>query len=162
MPLKTLCARDLSAPRHADGGGGAWMVLAKAWPLGCEYPTFTFLEHTCLRVEMVAGDSMEMLGARMTQLVRTEKYQRGFFGHAFKWLFIAFNAVMLIWLIGGMMAVSNHSATLTNEAERAGAAIGTAIGVGAILFIWIVGAVILGLFTMLTKGKKIIVEETRL
>ena len=97
----------------------------------------------------------------MGQIIRTETYHRGFFGHVFKLLFIGFNAIMLVWLVGGMMAVSTHTATLTTEAERAGAAIGMAMGAGGILFIWIVGAVILGLFVLLSKGKKVIVEETR-
>jgi hypothetical protein len=97
----------------------------------------------------------------MGQIIRTETYHRGFFGHVFKWLFIGFNVLMLLWLVTGMMAMSNHSAALTSEAERAGAAIGTAMGASAILFIWIVGTVILGLFVLLSKGKKVIVEETR-
>lgn len=99
--------------------------------------------------------------ATMGQIIRTQTYHRGFFGHLFKWLFVGFNVMMLIWLVTGMMAASKITATYTNEAERAGAAIGTAAGAGAILFIWIVGTVILGLFVLLTKGKKVTVEETR-
>lgn len=97
----------------------------------------------------------------MSQIIRTETYQRGFFGRAFKALFIIFNILMLLWLVLGMVAVSNHSVKLTSEAERAGATIGTAIGFSYILFVWIVGAVILGLFVMMSKGRKIITEETR-
>lgn len=97
----------------------------------------------------------------MAQTIRIEKHQRGFFGQMFKWLFIGFNVIMLISLVGGMMAVSNHTATLTSQAERAGATIGTAMGMSAILFVWVVGIVVLGIFVLLTKGKKVIVEEAR-
>ena len=97
----------------------------------------------------------------MGLIIRTEKYRRGFFGQVFKWVFISFNLIMLIWLVSAIVAVSKQTAPLTSEAERAGAAIGTAMGVRVLLFLWVAGTVILGLFVLLTKGKKVVVEETR-
>jgi len=55
-------------------------------------------------------------------------------------------AVAAFW---GMVAVSEQTATLQTEAERAGAAIGTALGLGMIAALWffpMVGALVLGLF----------------
>lgn len=59
---------------------------------------------------------------------------------------------MAIWLIGGMGAATDGMDAMS-EAERAGAAIGTGIGVALILGIWMIGDVILGLFVLLTRPK---------
>jgi hypothetical protein len=96
----------------------------------------------------------------MATTTRIEKRQRGFFGWIFLILFWAFNAIMLLWMIGGIMATSDLAATTTNDAERAGAAIGSAIGFGMILMLWVIGAGLLGLFVMMTRGKKVIVETS--
>jgi hypothetical protein len=95
-----------------------------------------------------------------TKVVRTEKRVRGPFGQVIKWAFILFNILMLVWMISGMGAVSSVVTGASSEAEKAGAAIGGTIGFSFILFIWCFGDVILGLFVMLTRGKKVITEET--
>lgn len=94
----------------------------------------------------------------MSTVIRKEKRQRSAFGQLIKWLFIAFNGLMFLWLVTGMGAVSQM--TPDSEAARAGHAIGAAIGFSMILGIWMMGAVILGLFVLLTRGDKVIVEET--
>ena len=93
----------------------------------------------------------------MSTVVRIEKRQRSAFGQIVKWIFIAFNVLMLIWLISGMSAVSQM--TPDSDAARAGHAIGAAIGFSMVLGIWVMGDLILGLFVLLTRGNKIIVEE---
>lgn len=95
----------------------------------------------------------------MPTIVRTETRKRGFFGHLFKWLFVIFNILMLIWFVGGMIGAGQVVVDASSEAEKAGATIGTVLGAGFILFVWLVGAVVLGLFAMLTRGKRTIVEE---
>lgn len=94
----------------------------------------------------------------MTTIVRKEKRQRGVFGTFIKWTFIAFNVLMLLWLVSGMSAVSGIRPP--TEAGRAGHAIGAAIGFGMILSLWVMGDIILGLLVLLTRGDKVIVEET--
>lgn len=90
--------------------------------------------------------------------VRVEREKRGFFGTVFKWLFIAFNVLMALWLfrywseIGGMMEDGS-------EAYRTGAAIGATMGTGMLLFFWAAGAVILGLLTLVTRGRTVMIEE---
>jgi hypothetical protein len=97
----------------------------------------------------------------MPTTTRIEKHKRGFFGWIFLLLFWAFNAVMLFSVLAGISGTAEHSATLTNDAERAGAAIGTALGLGFLLSVWMAGAVILGLFVLFTRGRKVITETTQ-
>lgn len=54
---------------------------------------------------------------------------------------------------------SQTNQTSGSEAGRAGAATGTAIGVSMIMVLWAGVALILGLFTVFTCGKKVIVEK---
>lgn len=89
--------------------------------------------------------------------VRTERYRRGPFGHLVKWAFILFNLGMLAWLVLFWGALPEPGAM--SEAEQAGVAVGGLIGTGVVLFFWAGGAVILGLAALLTRGRKVIVEE---
>jgi hypothetical protein len=93
-------------------------------------------------------------------IVRREKRVRGWFGKIVKLIFILFNVLMLIWLISSMGVVGNVYNSASSSAEQAGASIGAAIGMGFIVSIWGFGDIILGLFVLLTRGEKIIIEET--
>jgi predicted RNA-binding Zn-ribbon protein involved in translation (DUF1610 family) len=81
------------------------------------------------------------------------KPQRSMLGQVFKWAFIVFNALMAIWLIAGMISASKVVEGTRSEAARAGATVGTALGAGLICFLWVSGAVILGLFVLFTRPK---------
>jgi len=94
----------------------------------------------------------------MSTIIRTEKRIRSTFGKIVKWAFIAFNLLMIVWLIGGMSAVS-HIPT-NSDAQRVGVAIGAALGLYGIISIWFAGDIFLGLFVLLTRGNTVIVEET--
>ncbi len=83
-----------------------------------------------------------------------KKRKRTIFGKIIKYAFIGFNILMLIWLIGGMSNAAGGISSLESDAEKAGAAVGTAIGAAMIFFIWISGAVILGILTLLTRPSK--------
>ncbi len=83
-----------------------------------------------------------------------QKPKRSFFGKIIKWTFIGFNILMLIWLVGGVGSASREIVKAGNDAEQAGAAIGTGIGAIVIIFIWVAGATILGILTLLTRPKK--------
>ena len=85
---------------------------------------------------------------------KVEKTQRSLFGKIVKYTFIGFNILMLVWFIGGMASTSKGIENATTEAEQAGATIGTGLGAIFIIFIWVVGAVILGIMTLLTRAKK--------
>jgi hypothetical protein len=85
---------------------------------------------------------------------KVEKNQRSLFGKIVKYTFIGFNILMLVWFIGGMASASKSIENATTEAEQAGATIGTGLGAIFIIFIWVVGAVILGIMTLLTRAKR--------
>lgn len=85
--------------------------------------------------------------------VQLRKLQRGFFGKLFKWGFIGFNILMLIWLFSYWGSVGDIANTASSDAEKAGAAIGGTIGTGMLFGLWVFGDIILGLFVMLTRPK---------
>jgi hypothetical protein len=98
-------------------------------------------------------------------IVRKEVSDRTVMGKIFKYVFIAFNVLMLFAFFKGCAVSSESIANAGLEAEypdaaTAGATIGTGLAMGALLFMWLVGDVILGLFVLFTRRKKIIeVEE---
>lgn len=86
-----------------------------------------------------------------------EKRKRGFFGWIFLLLFIAWNLLMLLWLVGAMN--SGPDTSQMSEAQRTSAALGTGLGVVIILVIWALGSVVTGLLALLTRGSKTIVKK---
>lgn len=94
--------------------------------------------------------------------VQIESRKRGPIGWFFLLIFWGFNALMLYSCATGMAGVNEQTATMT-ESERAGAAIGTGLGLFMILGIWAAGALILGFAVMFTRGNKIIrtIEDGR-
>ena len=89
--------------------------------------------------------------------IQRELTRRGFFGWLFLIAFWVFNAFMAFWMFDYWHHVSSIAAT--GGAERAGKAIGATIGTGLIAFFWVAGAVVLGLFAMLTRGRKVLITE---
>lgn len=95
----------------------------------------------------------------MAKTIRTVKHIRGPVGKIVKWLFIGFNLLMVFWLFsywGDIAPMMNDG----SSAAQAGAAIGSTIGTGMILMIWVLGAIVLGIPVLLTKGKRVEIEET--
>lgn len=83
------------------------------------------------------------------------------FGKICKWVFVAFNVVMAVMLLTMCSAApdamnSAASGAEYTDAAAAGAAIGAGLAFGSLLFLWVAGDVILGLFVLLTRRKKII------
>ena len=85
---------------------------------------------------------------------KVEKTQRSLFGKIVKYTFIGFNILMLVWFIDGMASASKSIENATTEAEQAGATIGTGLGAMFIIFIWVTGAIILGIMTLLTRARR--------
>jgi hypothetical protein len=65
----------------------------------------------------------------------------------FLWTFLAIQAIFLAWIIGGSVGAASEPCppTLSAEACQAAAGIGTAIGVGLIIALWVAVDVILGI-----------------
>jgi hypothetical protein len=95
----------------------------------------------------------------MNTIVQRHVRKRGFFGKLFKLLFIAFNIAMLIWVIAYLSLIGKMVDGASNGAEAAGATIGGTLGTGMLVFIWVAGAIILGLFTLFTRGNTVIITE---
>jgi len=91
--------------------------------------------------------------------VQKEVSDRSAFGKLVKWVFIIFNVLMLIWVIAGFGVAGDSMDQTVNEAERAGAAIGSTIGIGLIIMLWALGDVILGIMVLLTRRKKLVTIE---
>jgi hypothetical protein len=89
-------------------------------------------------------------------MARVTRQKRGFFGQLFLIVFFGFNLLMVVWLFDYWGRVDLGGAS---EAARTGAAIGTTIGTGIVLFIWALGAVITGLLAILTRGRDVSIEE---
>jgi small-conductance mechanosensitive channel len=76
--------------------------------------------------------------------VQLRKPTRSFMGKIIKWLFIAFNLLMILWVWS--------AGSLTGEMEGA-SAVGGVIGTGLIIGLWAIGDVIIGLLVLLTRPK---------
>ena len=94
-------------------------------------------------------------------IVRREVSDRTVMGKIVKWLFIGFNVLMLVFMMVTCSSTGDaiNSAAAGSEypdAATAGATIGAGIAVGSLIFVWLAGSVILGLFVLFTRRKKII------
>jgi uncharacterized membrane protein len=81
---------------------------------------------------------------------------RGIFGKIVKWTFILFNLFMIFALVTGFNAATENINELQSEAEQAGRAIGTGLGVAVILGVWVIGVIIMTPVLFLTRGKKVL------
>lgn len=84
---------------------------------------------------------------------RLRKPARSFFGKLVKYLFFAWNLFMATWLVVGTSSAAKNINGAQTGAEQAGAAIGTGIGMMMILVVWTFGAIIIGLFVLVTRPK---------
>ena len=91
-------------------------------------------------------------------IVRREVSDRTFMGKLFKWLFIIFNLLMLVWLVGACMSMADMPAA-SSDAESTGRGIGMVLGFGFLFLLWMIGDVILGLFVLFTRRRKIVESE---
>ena len=80
------------------------------------------------------------------------KYKRGFFGKLIIFVFWGFNVLMALWIFSGTQSAFGYQTDLW-VAEALGVSIGTGIGVTMLIFIWLIGAIILGMMALLTRPK---------
>ena len=81
------------------------------------------------------------------------KPKRGIFGKLSIWAFVLWNIFMIFALVSGMQGAGEVMQGAASEAEQAGAAIGTTLGVGVILVFWALGDIILGALAFFTRPK---------
>jgi hypothetical protein len=82
--------------------------------------------------------------------------KRGIFGNFVKYTFIAFNAFMVFWMVTETYNGAKDISKMVSGPEQTGSFVGLVIFWAIILFILAFGDMMLGLFLMLTRGKKII------
>ncbi|MDX5558875.1 hypothetical protein [Escherichia coli] len=70
-----------------------------------------------------------------------------------KWIFILFNIFMIYTLLVGLGGTSEIINNATSDAEKAGAVIGTGLGLITIGSLWVIGDIIIGILVFLTKPK---------
>ncbi len=80
------------------------------------------------------------------------KPRRGIMGKIIVWVFWGFNILMAVWIYGGGKATVEQGEGLSG-AEAVGHAIGTGIGMTALIILWLIGSVILGIMALLTRPK---------
>ena len=76
--------------------------------------------------------------------------------HIFRWVFLAIQALFLIWIITGVSGASDNCAGEVGdalEACQAGTAVGAGIGVFMIVFLWLAVDVILGVGYLIFRKK---------
>jgi hypothetical protein len=88
--------------------------------------------------------------------IQVERRKRGIFGWCVAIVFWGFNALMAWMMITAFRVHGEVAATTVSTAETAGATIGTGLAVTVILWIWLFGAIILGLMMYFTRGRRII------
>lgn len=81
------------------------------------------------------------------------KPKRSILGKIIKWLFILFNVLMIFWLVSGTISAGDVINNASSEAERAGAALGTGLGMSMVLGLWVIGDIIIGILVLLTRPK---------
>ncbi|MGY1746757.1 hypothetical protein [Blastococcus sp. SYSU D00695] len=77
--------------------------------------------------------------------------------HIFRWVFLAIQALFLIWIIGGVGNVSDNcdgEVGTALDACQAGTAVGAGIGVAMIVFLWVAVDVILGITYLIVRKKR--------
>ena len=83
-----------------------------------------------------------------------ERRRRGVLGFFFLCLFWTFNFLMAVWAFSVWSLPSEGYHGLQSRADQHGAAPGGIIDTGVILIDWACGTVILGLFAMMTRGRR--------
>jgi hypothetical protein len=86
-----------------------------------------------------------------------EKRRRGFFGWIFLTIFWLSNAFMAAWLAATLSRWGTMAQPIS-DAQKAGAGLGMAMGLGVIFSIWAGVAAVTGLFVLMTRGRKEIIE----
>lgn len=71
------------------------------------------------------------------------------------WALVAFNVLMLVWLVSGLGAVGDTPCdpTLDPELCDAATAVGAGIGVTLLIILWFIGFVVLGLVWLMSRPK---------
>jgi len=96
-----------------------------------------------------------MAGQRVTFVARAPRSR---FGRVMKWVFIGFNLLMLLLLLGNCALVLPYVQSDDPEVAMGAGMFGAMLTVG-VWGLWPLGAIILGLLVLLTRGRKLTIEQ---
>ena len=93
---------------------------------------------------------------------REVKGKLGVFGCLSRLLLVGWQFLMLAWFVSYLSDVAPivEGINQRSEAEVAGAGLGIALASGIILFFWVGGTIIFGIFALLTRRAKVMVPIT--
>ena len=92
-------------------------------------------------------------------MARIVHFHRGVVGWFFEILFYLFNLAMLIAIISVVVQSGDILAAAETALARGLVGFGAATKVLVLLLAWLAGDVILGFFTLITRGRKAALEE---
>lgn len=100
------------------------------------------------------------------QTTKTPRRRRLPHWRIFSWVIVAFNLLMLVWIIAGAATASSaagcghaqaiagiETAKQAASSCHAAADVGTAIGVAALIAVWVAGDIILGVLWLVTRPR---------
>jgi hypothetical protein len=96
-----------------------------------------------------------MSGQRVTFVARAP---RSVFGRFCKWLFIGFNLLMLVLLLTNCAVVIPYIASDDPDVAAGAGLFGVLLAAG-IWVVWPVGALVLGILTLVTRGRRLTLEQ---
>ncbi|MBS7812656.1 hypothetical protein [Roseococcus pinisoli] len=96
-----------------------------------------------------------MSGQRVTFVARAP---RSVFGRICKWTFVGFNLLMLVLLLTNCAVVIPYLGSEDPDVAMGAGLFGAMLAAG-IWMAWPVGAVVLGVLTLLTRGRRLTLEQ---
>ena len=93
----------------------------------------------------------------MSRAYREVRVPLSFFGVLWRILFWGWQILMVVSFLSYTLDVAPLMKSAQSDAAKAGAGIGIALSWGLILFSWVGGSVILGLFVLLTQRARVLV-----
>jgi len=91
-------------------------------------------------------------------MTRVLHFHRGAIGWLFEIIFYVFNVAMVAWLFFILAKIGNIE-EVTRAAVKGLEEFGAAVSTLMALFVWMAGNVILGLLTLVTRGRKATFDE---
>lgn len=85
---------------------------------------------------------------------RLRKAKRGVFGKIFKWSFVLFNLLMLLWVVFVVFVYGDGAASTNDGLEQAAHVVAGSMWLGVSVTVWVIVDFILGLFVLLTRPKE--------
>ena len=85
--------------------------------------------------------------------IQLKEPKRGFFGTAFKWLFVVFNVLMLLLLIMYMVGTNDIFANMVDQVGLEKTINNSTMGFLIVLGTWMAGDIILGMLVLFTRPR---------